>query len=165
MSQENKVALITVVMIGTLLQIILAAGDNRDTPYDAAIAFSKAYFGLCPELAQTMANNGINADEVDVADAYLHSKTAEAASRGYHISRLSKMFYNIHTETIAQDASTATVEVSGTTRIAINPLYGFVAKLFFITSPTEIEKETINLVKENGKWKVAGQPFDLADAV
>ncbi len=164
MSQDSKIALITVVIIGTLLQIILTAGDSRDTPYGAAVAFSKAYFGLCPELAETMANNGINADEVDVADAYLYSKSVEAADRGYPISRLNKMFYNIHTKTVAQDASTATVHISGTTRIAINPLYGFVGKLFFLTSPTDVE-ETIDLVKEGGKWKVAGQPFALADAV
>ena len=164
MSQDSKIALITVVVLGFLLQIILAAADTRETPYGAAIAFSKAYFSLCPDLAQTMANNGIDADEVDVADAYLYSKSVEAADRGYHISRLSKMFYNIHTKTVAQDASTATVHISGTTRIAINPLYGFVAKLFFLTSPTDVE-ETINLVKEDGKWKVAGQPFALADAV
>ena len=164
MSQDSKVALVTVIMIGTLLQIILAAGDNRDTPYGAAIAFSKAYFGLCPELAQTMANNGVNTDEIDVADAYLHSQSLEAAARGYHISRLRKMLYSIHTETIAQDASTATVHIRGTTRIAINPLYGFVGKIFFLTSPTDVE-ETINLVKEGSKWKVSGQPFALADAV
>ncbi len=164
MSQDSKIALITVVIIGTLLQIILAAGDTREAPYEATIAFSKSYFGLCPDLAETMANNGINADEVDVADAYLYSKSVEAAGRGYPTNRLSKMFYNIHTKTIAQDASTATVHISGTTRIAINPLYGFVGKLFFLTSPTDVE-ETIDLVKEGGKWKVAGQPFALADAV
>ena len=164
MSQDSKIALITVVIIGTLLQIILAAGDTRETPYGAAIAFSKAYFGLCPDLAQTMANNGINADEVDVADAYLYSKSVEAAGRGYPTNRLSKMLYNIHTKTIAQGASTATVHISGTTRFAINPVFGFVGKLFFLTSPTDVE-ETINLVKEGGKWKVAGQPFALADAV
>jgi len=164
MSQDSKIALITVVIIGSLLQIILAAADTRETPYGAAIAFSKAYFGLCPDLAQTMANNGINADEVDVADAYLYSKSVEAAGRGYPTNRLSKMFYNIHTKTIAQGASTATVHISGTTRFAINPVFGFVGKLFFLTSPTDVE-ETIDLVKEGGKWKVAGQPFALADAV
>jgi hypothetical protein len=164
MSQDSKIALVTVVMIGSLLQIILAAGDTRETPYGAAIAFSKAYFGLSPDLAQTMANNGINADEVDVAEAYLYSKSVEAADRGYDISRLRRMFYNIHTKTIAQDAATATVHISGTTRIAINPVFGFVGKLFFLTSPTDVE-ETIELVKEGGKWKVAGQPFALADAV
>ena len=164
MSQDSKVALITVLMIGSLLQIILTAGDAKDTPYRAAVAFSKAYFGLCPSLAETMVNNGLNEDEVDVAGAYLYSKYVEAADRGYHVSRLNKMFYNIHTKTISQDASTATVHISGTTRTAINPLYGFVAKLFFITSPTDVE-ETINLVKEDGKWKVTGLPYALADAV
>jgi len=164
MSQDSKIAIITVVILGSLLQVILTAVDTRETPYGTAIAFSKAYFGLCPDLAQTMANNGINADEVDVAEAYLYSKSVEAADRGYQIKRLSKMLYNIHTKTVAQDASTATVHISGTTRYAINPVFGFVGKLFFITSPTDVE-ETIDLVKEGGKWKVAGQPFDLADAV
>ena len=164
MSQNSKIALVSVIMIGTLVQIILAAGDTRETPYDAATAFSKAYFGLCSDMAMYMANNGLNEDEVSVADAYLHSKSVEAASRGYHISRLKNMLYNIHTKTIARDASTATVHITGTTRISINPLYGFVGKLFFLTSPTDIE-ETLEMVKEDGKWKVSGQPFALADAV
>jgi len=164
MSQDSKVALITVLMIGTLLQIILAAGNTQNTPYGAAIAFSKAYFGLCSDLAETMANNGLSEDEVDVADAYLYSQYVEAADRGYHISRLNRMLYNIHTTTVSQDATTATVHISGTTRVAINPVFGFVAKLFFITSPTEVA-ETIHLVKEDGQWKVTGLPYDLADAV
>ena len=164
MSQNSKIALVSVIMIGTLVQIILAAGDTRETPYGAAVAFSKAYFGLCSDLAMRMANNGLNEDEVSVADAYLHSKYVEAASRGYQISRLKKMLYNIHTKTISRDASTATVHITGTTRISINPLYGFVGKLFFLTSPTNIE-ETLEMVKEGDKWKVSGQPFALADAV
>lgn len=164
MSQDSKVALVTVIMIGTLLQVILAAGDSRETPYGAAIAFSKAYFGLCPDLALTMANKGLNEESIDVADAYLYNKQIEAAGRGYHISRLRKMLSGIHTKTIVQDASTATVHLTATARISINPLFGFVGKLFFLTSPTTVE-ETLNLVKEGGTWKVSGQPFDLADAV
>jgi len=142
----------------------LAAGDTRNTPYEAAIAFSKAYYGLCPDLAGTMANNGLNKDDVDVAAAYLYNRQAEAADRGYPVRRMRKMLYNIHTETTARDAATATVHLTGTTRIAINPLYGFVGKLFFLTSPTDV-KETLNLVKEDGKWKVSGQPYALADAI
>jgi hypothetical protein len=164
MSQDSKVALVTVIILGTLVQIILTAADYRETPYGAAIAFSKAYFGLSPELAQSMTNNGINEDDVNVAETYLHKKYVEAAARGYHVKRLKRMLYNIHTRTIARNASTATVHISGTTRIAINPLYGFVGKLFSLTSPTDVE-ETINLVKEGSKWKVSGQPFALAGAV
>ena len=164
MSQDSKIALVTVIMIGVLIQIILAAGDARETPYGTAVTFSKAYFGLQPDLATYMENNGLNEDEVNVADNYLYSKYKEAASRGYRIIRLKKMLYKIHTRTTVQDASRATVHVTGTTRIAINPLFGFVGKLFFLTSPTDIE-ETLELVKENGKWKVSGLPFALADAV
>jgi hypothetical protein len=166
MSQDSKIALVTVIIIGTLVQIILAAADTRDTPYGAAIAFSKAYFGLCPELAQTMANNGINEDDVDMADAYLYNKYVEAAARGYHISRLNRMLSNVHTKTTMQDASTATVEISGTTRIAINPLFGFVGKIFFLTTPTDFEHKKLNLVKEGGKWKVTSEGLlTLAGAV
>jgi len=164
MSQDSKMALGGVLLLGILLQLIMVAADTRNTPHDAAVAFSKAYFGLYPELAQTMANNGVNEDEVDVADAYLHSKYLEAAARGYELKRLRKSFSNIHTKTIAKDATTTTIQISGTTRTIINPVFGFVGKIFFITSPTKVE-ETINLVKENGKWKVSGQPFDLAGAV
>jgi len=164
MSQDSKLALVGVLALGILLQLILAGMDTKDTPHGAAIAFSKAYFGLCPELAQTMANQGVNEDEIDMADAYLHSKYIEASARGYHIKRLRKSFSHIRTKTIARDAKSATVHISGTTRISPNPVFGFVAKIFYLNSPMEVE-ETINLVKENGKWKVIGQPFEMADAV
>ena len=164
MSQDSKAALITVVILGALLQIILAAGDAKTTPYETAIKFSKAYFGLCPSLSEMMVNNGVNEDEVDVADAYLYSKYTEAAARGFEAKRLSRSFSNIHTQTVFDGADKATVHISGTTRIMINPLYGFVAKIFFITTPTDVE-ETIELVKEDGQWKVSNLPFGLADAV
>ena len=164
MSQDSKLALVGVLALGILLQLIFAGMDTRDTPHDAAIAFSKAYFGLCPELAQTMANNGVNEDDIDVADAYLHSKYLEASARGYQIKRLRKSFTHIRTKTIARDAKSATVHISGATRISPNPVFGFVAKIFFLTSPMDVE-ETINLVKEKGKWKVTGLPFDMAAAV
>lgn len=166
MSQDSKIALVTVLMIGSLLQIILAAGTAQNTPHEAAIAFSKAYFGLYPELAATLVNNGIDEDEIDVAGDYLYDKSVEAAARGYHISRLNRMLYNIHTETIARDASTATVKISGTTRVAINPVFGFVGKLFFLTTPVDFKDKKLNLVKEGGNWKVTTEALEtLADAV
>ena len=167
MSQDSKIALVTVLMIGTLLQIILAAGAAKDSPHEAAIAFTKAYFGLCPDLAATMTNNGMDEDENDVAGDYLYDKSTEAAARGYDISRLSRMFYNIHTKTISKDAATAAVEIHGTVRIAINPVFGFVGKLFFLTEPADFkEKKVLNLVKENGKWKVTPEAINiLAEAV
>ena len=161
MSQDSKIAFSGVVIIGLLLQIILVAGDTQDTPYEAAIKFSKAYFGLCPSLPEMVVNNGINEEEVN---AYLYSKYTEAAERGYALKRLSKSFYNIHTQTALKGTNKATVHISGTTRTMINPLYGFVAKIFFITSPTNVE-ETIELVKEDGQWKVNNLPFDLTGTI
>ena len=166
MSQDTKVALVTVLILGGLLQIVLAGGDTQDAPHEAAIAFSKAYFGLCPDLSATMVNDGMDEDDVDVAGDYLYEKSAEAAARGYHISRLSRMLSNVHTKTTVRDASSATVKISGTTRIAINPVFGFVGKLFFLTTPTEFEDIELNLVKEGGDWKVTADALDaLADAV
>ena len=135
MSQDSKMALGGVLLLGILLQLIMVAADTRNTPTDAAIAFSKAYFGLCPELAQTMANNGVNEDEIDVADAYLHKMYLEAAARGYELKRLRKSFSHIHTKTIAKDANTATIHISGQTRTIINPVFGFVGKIFFHHQP------------------------------
>jgi hypothetical protein len=42
----------------------------------------------------------------------------------------------------------------------INPVFTIIGKLFFIGETYEVD-ETLNIIKEDGKWKVCGRAFLL----
>ena len=162
MAQDNRlIPLLVVVLIGAFAQVLFAAADCKDTPYRAAVAFSKAYFALDESMADRMCNDGVTEDEVNLVRSYLNAKYSEAASRGYRMERLKNMLSQIHTKTVATGADSAEVHLTGTIQNGINPLFWWVGKLFKLTHPSQVE-ETLELVKADGKWKVCGQPFTLA---
>ena len=47
------------------------------------------------------------------------------------------------------------------TRTCIHPVFAYVASLFRLGQTHEFE-ETLELIKEDGKWKVCGTPYGLA---
>ena len=162
MAQDNKLTpLLVVVLIGAFAQVLFAATECQDTPYRKAVAFSKAYYALDESMAGSMCNDGVTEDDVDLVRAYLTAKYTEAAARGYQMERLKNMLYNIHTKTVMKGADAAEVHLKGTIQNSINPLFWWVGKLFRLTRPQDVEA-TLELTRENGQWKVCGEPFDLA---
>lgn len=165
MKQDNRLAsLVLILIFGAMVQVVMAAGDSKSAPYAAATEFAKNYFYLDPAMADQICNAGVTEDDVDMVDNYLYAKRTEAASRGYDISRLRKSFTHVKTQTVDMDEGAATVHISGTTRTIINPVFGWVGKMFFITRPEHVEA-TLEVVKEDGKWKVCGEPFTLTAVV
>ena len=165
MNKDNKlISLVLVILLGALVQVVLAAGDAKDAPNTAAIAFSKAYFNMNPDMADRLCNGGVTEDEVDMVGNFLYSQTMHAAARGFELKRLRKSFSHIRTETVDMTKDSATVNISGTTRTIINPVFGWVGKMFFLTTPDTVET-TLEMVKEDGVWKVCGEPFALSAAV
>jgi hypothetical protein len=69
---------------------------------------------------------------------------------------------NIETATEMEDENTAKVKITADRKRYLNPLYGIVAQLFFLTESHGVE-ETLTLVKEDGQWKVCGAPFELIE--
>jgi len=61
---------------------------------------------------------------------------------------------------LAQDGESATIQVKGKRRTQINPVYAYVAKLFGL-GQTHTFEETLELIKEDGSWKVCGNPYGL----
>jgi hypothetical protein len=162
MKQDNRLAALVLVLIfGAMIQLVMAAGDGKNAPYTAATTFAQKYFYLDPSMADQLCNAGVTDDDVDMVDNYLYAKRTEAASRGYDIIRLRKSFSHIKTRTVDMDNDSATVHISGTTRTIINPLFGWFGKMFFITTPEHVDA-TLEVVKEDGVWKVCGEPFTLS---
>ena len=165
MNKDNKlISLVLVILLGALVQVVLAAGDAKDAPHTAAIEFSKSYFYMDPDMADRLCNGGVTEDEVDMVGDYLYRQTMEAAARGFELKRLRKSFSHIHTNTVDMTKDSATVNISGTTRTIINPVFGWVGKMFFLTTSDAVET-ALDVVKEDGVWKVCGEPFALSAAV
>jgi hypothetical protein len=71
------------------------------------------------------------------------------------------MFTELNLKTVHQDENSIEFHVEGITRVAINPAFMVIGKLFRIGKNYPVEA-TLDLVKEDNGWKVCGTPFDRA---
>ena len=159
MGQPSRFAPFAIVLIlAVILQVALIAADHQQTPIRTAKEFTKDYFYLDPDMQDYLCES--LAEEGTVVDNYLYAKRQEADQRGLPVTYLQKMFTTLHLTIEEQDEATATVHVSGTTRVAVNPVFMLVGKWFRIGDNYPVNA-TLELVKEKEGWRVCGAPFDL----
>lgn len=164
MAQGNRILTFAIVVVITaFLQVILVFADCRSTPSRSAVAFTKAYYQLDPSMADWLCS-GITADAdgSPVAD-YLYRSSEQARQMGYSPAALKSTLYQVATEIVAENDATARIRVTAEGKRAANPVFAWVAKLFFLGNTYEVDK-TLDLVRENGRWKVCGEPFTAVDA-
>ena len=157
---SRSVGIILVLIVGFLVQVLFSLADQKDSPNKAVVEFSKAYFQLDRSMADRICKKQLTTDDVDIVDQYLYLASKEANERGFDINFLKNKPYHIETETLSKNDTTAKIRITGKTRVAINPVYAVVAKLFNIGATQEVE-ETFNVIKEDRKWKVCGNLFSL----
>src|SRR5512147_1754424 len=153
----------SIIMLALILQVVLAVADQRDTPEKAAVEFSEAYFWLDPGMANRLCKQMSQDSSNGVVANYLERVNQEARSLGYQFDYMKQGLYHIQTQTTLKDPNTAEVKLKGERRRTINPVFGLVARWFFIGETHPIEG-TLNLVKEGESWKVCGQPFRLIES-
>lgn len=156
----NKIAAVILILIaGSLVQVLFALADCQNTPNRAAAEFSKAYFQLDESMAEKICTERLTSDEdVDLVDKYVYLAAQEAKARGFKTSFMQNKLYDIETETISKTWTSAQIRITGKRRVAINPVYPMVTKLFNLGAIHEVD-EVLDLVKEDGKWKVCGNFF------
>ena len=157
---QNSSALILTILLGIFLQVILIFADTTDSPSKIAIGFSKAYFKFDASMAGQLCSE-LSKAEIDPVDHYINAAKLEAKARGVNLNYLKNEIYHIKTEIISQDDNSAKVHLTGMRRISINPVFAWVAKIFSLGKTHEVE-EIIQLVKEDGCWKICGNPFLLS---
>lgn len=159
MGQLNRIVpVIVLVAVFIVLQPLLMALDCRQSPATVAKQFIKDYYYLDADMQNLLCTKEGNAGQW--VDDYLHGKTEEAAQRGFSINYLRRMFTHIHLETEQHGADRATVHIEGTTRTAINPAYMVIGKMFRIGQNYPVNT-SVNLVKENGRWRVCQKAFGM----
>lgn len=153
----------SVIMLGLILQVILAVADQRDHPEKAALEFAQSYFWLDPAMADRLCKELNRGPENSAVNAYLQRIEQEARSRGFEFNFMKQGLFHIDARTTLKDANTATVTLKGERRRTINPVFGLVARWFGLGEVHPVE-ETLTLVKEGGSWKVCGKPFRLVES-
>jgi hypothetical protein len=152
--------IILVLIIGLLVQLLFSVADAIDTPSKAVVQFSKAYFNLDKSMAKKICKERLASEDVDVIDQYIYLSAKEAKERGFGINFMKNKLYHIETETLSKKENEAQIRITGKIRVSINPVYPIVANLFNIGATHEVD-EIINVIKEDGKWKVCGSLFSL----
>jgi hypothetical protein len=160
-NRGNNSAWVLVVILAVFVQAAFIFADCKQTATGTAIEFSKDYFLLDEDMEANLCSELAGDEDASVAATYIRSMTDDANDRGFGTGMVRQMIYHVKTDTLAQDADSATIHLKGVRRVCIHPVFTFVAKLFRLGQAHEFE-ETIELVKEGGKWKVCGAPYGLS---
>ena len=153
------IKLVLVVLLGIFIQALLILADCKDTPDKAVVQFAKAYFMLDNSMPERLCKEMATAEE-DVLDHYNQRVTQEARDRGFGINYLKSKLYHIKTHIISKNETKATIRITCDRRVSINPLYAGIAKIFNIGGTYPLD-ETVDVVREDGKWKICGEVFAL----
>ena len=151
-------AFATVIIVAFILQVALIIADRHESPAKSAIEFTKAYFQLDESIGQYLCNELTEEAEEDVVDAYLFRVAEKAKAMGYKTYYMKTALSHIESETEMEDENTAVVRIKAERRRYLNPIFGAIGKIFFLTETNPVDV-TLTLVQEDGQWKVCGAPL------
>lgn len=144
------------IILGIFVQVLLVFADTQDSPNKAAVEFTKAYFAFDKAvMSDRLCESSKVVDDVDVVGKYVYDAMQEANARGYSLGCYVKnKLYHLETETISADHEKAQIRLTAERKSPI--------RTFFSKGDISEVEEIIEVVKEDGKWKVCGNPFSLS---
>ncbi|MCK5097465.1 MAG: hypothetical protein KAR45_05145 [Desulfobacteraceae bacterium] len=149
---------LTALIIGLCINTSTALADS---PEQTAEDFAKAYYMLDTSMEEYLCEEcKINEDEEKIVALYLEKAETKALNSGHVKSYLKMSLCSIDTKILHQDDSSAKVHIKAIRTRNINPLYKIVGTIFNLINEYEVD-EIVNLVNEEGKWKIAPGAFDL----
>ena len=161
MGQNKSLLLfIPVFLLAFGLQAAFILLDCKQTATQTAVAFSKAYFMVDPAMADLVCDEVLGEEDETSVELYVQRVATEAQHRGVPVGYIRHQLEHVHTETIHQEDTSAEIHLTAKKRVCINPIFAWVAKLFFLGETHEVEA-VLHLVKQAGQWKVCGTPYEL----
>ena len=142
-------------IIGVVLQILFIFPDMKDTPAKAITEFTKAYFKVDRSMIDRLCDQSRTVNDVDVVDRYIHTKSKDADDRGFGMFYMRDRIYDLRTHIISHNGSSAKLRLTAKVK---PPL-----KAFFTGEGYRSIDEIVTLINEDGKWKVCGNIFQIAD--
>jgi hypothetical protein len=160
---KNAVIIGFVVGVFVVLQGLLISVGKVDSPVEAAVDFTRAYFMLDGDsMSELLCREIVENEDVDLVDDYLNSVAVRARLMGFSKNYMRNQLSHVSTETEITDGNKARVTITGERLRSINPVFALIGRLFFLIESHEFH-ETLTLVKEDDKWKVCGKPFSLSE--
>lgn len=165
MGQNKSLLLfIPLFLLAFVLQGLFILADCKQTATGTAVAFSKAYFMADPAMADMVCDEVLGDEEESSVELYVQKVALEAQHRGVPVGYIRHQLEHVHTETLHQDETSAEIHLKARKRVCINPVYAWVAKLFFLGETQEVEA-SLHLINQDGQWKVCGAPYDLGASI
>lgn len=153
MEQNNKVvAIVLTVLLGVFFQVLFVFADNQDTPNKAVVEFAKAYYKFDPSMSERLCSDVRTVEDVDVVSDYIYKAKQRAETLGYSLFYIKEKLYHVETYTVSKDHERAQIQLVCERK---PPL-----KSFFTGEIYHVNK-IYDVVKEEGKWKVCGNPFSM----
>jgi hypothetical protein len=163
MAQDNKrSAFTTVFLLAFFFQAIFVFADTRDTPGKAAVEFARMYYQLDSAMTTRLCDE-LALDEKNNVASYIQNTAKQANERGYDVGYMKNSLFNVKTHTLKMDSSSAEIRITGDMKKGINPLFAYVGKLFLLGKTTPLD-QTVNVIKEGGKWKVCEGFFSVSES-
>lgn len=152
---DKSSALALTLLLGVLLQVVFSLADGKDTPKKVAVAFSKAYFMVDPAMSKRVCDRLLNIDGVKLGDQFIRRQAKEAQLMGFSPNFMKCALFHIETEILSQDENSATVKLTAIRKRNLNPVFTFIGRLFNLGTTYHVD-QVLELVRENGRWKVCG---------
>lgn len=161
MAKDNKtIIFLMTLVLAAVLQILFIAADSCQTPSRVAVNFAKAFYKLDPAVSNYLCRQTAQSNAGDFFDLHLQAAAQTARERGYKTSFMKSKLYAIETHTTRISDDKAKVVLEGKTRISVCPFFVWVAHIFRLGEAYSVAA-TIDVVKEDGQWRVCGNPLRI----
>jgi len=154
------IPLALVILLGILVQVVFVAAQTKDTPARAAVEFTKAFYKMSPSVKDRMCSDLLA--EEDLIDDLFHAAATEAKARGFSESYPRMQLFHVQAAVLAQDEASAQVQLSCSMKRSIHPAFAFFLKMMNMGETYHLD-EVVDLVNEDGKWKVCGYEYAMID--
>lgn len=155
---RNLIPLVLVVLLGVLVQVVLVAAETKDSPTRAAVAFTQAFYRMSPGVTDYMCSD--LQEEQDLVDGLFYEAAAEARTQGFSDAYPRMQLFHVQAVVLDQDEAAAQVRLTASMKRAIHPTFAFFLKMWNMGATYQLE-EVVELVKEDGRWKVCGHGYAL----
>jgi hypothetical protein len=157
---RNLIPLVLVVLLGILVQVVLVTAETKETPAKAAVAFTKAYYKLSPSVTERMCGDLL--EDEDLVNDLFYQVAAEAQAKGFSAAYPRMQLFHVQAAVLAQDEASAQVRLTCSMKRAIHPVFAYFLKMMSMGETYHLD-EVVDLVNEDGMWKVCGYEYAMID--
>ncbi len=153
---------ITLIVLFIGFQAAFIALDNRPSAPRTAEEFIKAYYAMDPAMSDMVCKQLLADGAGDPTARFLYDVSNEAKALGHNLNYMRSQMMTFHASLVSEAENSAVIHITGTRKRCIHPVFTFLARLFFIGDTFAVDK-TLNLVKEDGQWRVCNNLFTPID--